>query len=145
MDKKIYLRTYSGIIGKIESIVDFSGIKMINYEDCTGMSYLVEYKDIKDTAESLIDLFSYEDCLKVFNKAMNGFFYYGMSENDRENIQGLRGGLKEDDNYIVVGLITKEILKKGMFNQEDLVCSTKEQETCQTEKMGCKGCFYNIN
>lgn len=22
-------------------------------------------------------------------------------------------------------------------------CTDKEQETCQVEKMGCKGCYYN--
>ena len=24
-------------------------------------------------------------------------------------------------------------------------CTSKEQDTCQVEKMGCEGCFYNEN
>ena len=24
-----------------------------------------------------------------------------------------------------------------------MICTNKEQETCNEEKMGCEGCFYN--
>lgn len=140
-----YFRTYSGFIGEVENIININGTKIIESSvRQTGQVFHIPVENVKKCEKKLIKLFEYEDLLKVFNKELNGYFYYGFSENKVSTIDKMVAGLTSTDNYEIVGIISRESLKLDFFNIQKQVCGLIEEETCQCEKMGCKGCFYNV-
>lgn len=46
-------------------------------------------------------------------------------------------------NYFLklIFVLERKLMKKGDNFMKN--CTSKEQETCQVEKMGCKGCYYD--
>lgn len=137
-----FFRTFSGLIGRVDRMINFNGEQIIEFNK-NGKFFHIAKTEIKKCASELLDLLEYEDCLKVFNKETNGYYYYGISENNYNDLNDIKEGLLEN-NYIIVGIISKEYLKRDFFNTINTVCSQVEQDTCQKEKLGCSGCFYHI-
>ncbi len=143
LKKGNYFRTNGGLIGEIKDIKVFNETSFIETIKM-GKIFHFALNDIKKCSEDILDLLEYEDLLKVFDKVANGFIYYGFSENNFNELKDLKEALKTDDTRIIVGIVPKEKIKENMFYFIDTVCGEKEKESCQKEKMGCEGCFYNL-
>lgn len=139
-----YFRTEGGLIGKINDIKLFQETTFIEVLSKGGRYFHFPLSEVKKCAEKIEDLFEYEDLLKVFDSVANGYFYYGFSENTFSNISSLIDGLLSDGSRKIVGIISKEKIKDSIFYTVENTCSEKNRDTCQKEKMGCEGCFYNL-
>lgn len=86
-----YFRSYSGLVGQVLDIVCMiDGRPYIGFKNNNNKYCLLDIGDIEKYSSNIIDLFEYEDVLKVYNKLYNGYMYYGFSENNFSTITDLK-------------------------------------------------------